>query len=117
MNRRCDSIVLAEQQVAEARTAALAEYEAARAKLRHRIGSPVFIGGVLLGGIALGYLALGRGKPKRLADPGSPGAWSRAAKTVQVLLPLLMALNSASKAAHRPRANVSGTTRQCRDMA
>ena len=117
MNRRCDSIVLAEQQVAEARTAALAEYEAARAKLRHRIGSPALLGGILLGGIALGYLVLGRGKPKRLVDPGSAGAWSRAAKTVQVLLPLLMALNSASKAAHRPRANVSGTTRQCRDMA
>jgi hypothetical protein len=117
MNRRCDSIVLAEQQVAEARTAALAEYEAARAKLHHRFGSPVFIGGVLLGGIALGYLALGRGKPKRLVDPGGAGAWSRAVKTVQVLLPLMMALNSASKAAHRPRANVSGTTRQCRDTA
>ena len=49
MNRRCDSIVLAEQQVPEARTAALAEYEAARAKLRHRIGSPALLGGILLG--------------------------------------------------------------------
>jgi hypothetical protein len=111
MNKRCDSIALAEQQVAEARTAVLAEYQAARAKLRHRMGSPVFIGGVLLGAVALGYLALGCGKPKRLADPGSPGAWARAGKTVQVLLPLLMALNSATKAAHRPRANISGTAR------
>jgi hypothetical protein len=111
MNKRCDSIALAEQQVAEARTAVLAEYQAARAKLRHRMGSPVFIGGILLGAIALGYLALGCGKPKRLADPGSPGAWARAGKTVQVLLPLLMALNSATKAAHRPRANISGTAR------
>ena len=91
MNKRSDSIVLAEQQVAEARTAALAEYQAARAKLHRRMGSPVFIGGVLLGAIALGYLALGRGKPKRLVYPGNPGAWLRAVKTVQVLLPLSMA--------------------------
>ena len=111
MNEHSDSIVLAEQQVAEARTAVLAEYQAARAKLRRRIGSPVFIGGVLLGAIALGYLALGRGKPKRLVDPGSTGAWSRAVKTVQVLLPLLMALDSATKAARRPDANISGTAR------
>ena len=45
MNKRCDSILLAEQQVAEARTAVLAEYQAARAKLSHRMGLPVFIGG------------------------------------------------------------------------
>ena len=96
MNKRSDSIVLAEQQVAEARTAALAEYQAARAQLHRRVGSPVFVGGVLLGAIALGYFALGRGKPKRLAYPGSPGAWSRAVKTVQVLLPLLMALHPAT---------------------
>jgi hypothetical protein len=111
MNERSDSIVLAEQQLAEARTAVLAEYQAARAKLRRRMGSPVFIGGVLLGAIALGYLALGRGKPKRPVHPGSPGAGSRVVKTVQVLLPLLMALNSATKGAHRPRANISGTAR------
>src|ERR1017187_8160099 len=108
MNERSDSIVLGEQQVAEARTAALAEYQAARAKLRRRMGSPVFIGGVLLGAIALGYLAPGRGKPKRPVYTERPGAWSRAGKTVQVLLPLLMALHSATKAAHRPRANISG---------
>ena len=113
MNKRSDPIVLAEQQVAEARTAALAEYRTARAKLRRHMGSrsPVFIGGVLLGAIALGYLALGRGKPKRPVHPGSPGAGSRVVKTVQVLLPLLMALNSATKGAHRPRANISGTAR------
>ena len=111
MNERSDSIVLAEQQLAEARTAVLAEYQAARAKLRRRMGSPVFIGGVLLGTIALGYLALGRGKPKHPVHPGSPGAGSRVVKTVQVLLPLLMALNSATKGAHRPRANISGTAR------
>jgi hypothetical protein len=109
MNKCSDSIVLAEQQVAEARTAVLAECQAARAKLRCHMGSrsPVFIGGVLLGAIALGYLALGRGKPKRLVYQRSPGAWTRVGKTVQVLLPLLTALNSATKAAHRPRANIS----------
>ena len=63
------------------------------------MSSTVFIGGILLGAIALGYLALGRGKPKRLVYPGNPGAWSRVVKTVQV------------KAAHRLRANISGTAR------
>src|ERR1035437_5057274 len=111
MNERSGSIVLAEQQLAEARTAVLAEYQAARAKLRRRMGSPVFIGGVLLCALALGYLALGRGKPKHPVHPGSPGAGSRVGNAVQVLLPLLMALNSATKGAHRPRANISGTAR------
>ena len=111
MNKRSDSIALAEQRVAEARTAALAEYHAARAKLLRRMGSPVFIGGVLVGAVALGYFASGRGKPKRLVEPGSLGAWSRVVETVQVLLPLLMALNSAAKPARRPRANPSGTAR------
>jgi hypothetical protein len=110
MNKHSDPIVLAEQQVAEARTAMLAEYQAARAKLHRRISSPVLIGGLLLGAIALGYLALRRRKPKRPVYPGSSVGWSRVGKTVQVLLPLLIALNSATKAAHRPRANISGTT-------
>jgi hypothetical protein len=109
MNERSDSIVLAEQQVAEARTAALAEYEAVRAKLRRRLASPVFIGGVVLGVIALGYLARGRGEPKRPACPERPGAWSRALKAVQVLLPLIMALSSATKSARRSDANIGGT--------
>lgn len=103
MNKRSDSIALAEQRVAEARTAALAEYQAARANLRRRVSSPIFIGGVLLGAIALGYLARGRGKPKHLVDPGNPGAWSRVVETVQVLLPLLMALNSATHGSVRQR--------------
>jgi hypothetical protein len=111
MNKHSDSIVLAEQQVAEARTAVLAEYQTARAQLRRPMGSPVFIGGVLLGAIALGYLALGHGKPKRPVCPGSPSAWSRAVKAAQVLLPLLMALNSATKSARRPRVNIGGTPR------
>lgn len=109
--KRSDSIVRAEQQVAEARTAALAEYQAARAELRRRMSSLVFMGSVLIGAIALSYLVLGRGKQKRRVDPGSPGAWSQVVKTVQVLLPLLTALNSATKAARRPRANISETAR------
>jgi hypothetical protein len=104
MIKRSDSIVLAERQVAEAQATALAELQAARANLRRRVGSPVFIGGALLGGMALGYLALGRGKAKAPVYPGSPGPWSQAVKTVQVLLPLLLALNSATRAARGPRA-------------
>ena len=107
MNKCSDSIVLAEQRVAEARTAVLAEYQVARVKLRRHISSPALIGGVLLGAIAVGYLTLSRGKLKRLVYQGSPGAWTRVVKTVQVLLPLLMALNSATKTAHRPRASIS----------
>jgi hypothetical protein len=109
--KRSDSIVLAEQQVAEARTAALVEYQAARAELRRRMSSLVFMGSVLIGAIALSYLVLGRGKPKPRVYPGSPGAWSQVVKTVQVLLPLLTALNSATKAARRPRANISETAK------
>ena len=111
MNRRPDSIVLAERQVAEARAAALDEYLAARAKLRRRLGSPVFIGGVLLGAIALGYLALGRGRPKPPVYPESRSAWWGVARTAQVLLPLLIALDSATKPARRPGADSSGTER------
>ena len=107
MNKRSDSIVLAEQQVAEARTAALDEFQAARAKLRRRLGSPVFIGGVLLGAIALGYFAVGRSK--RPVNPESRSAWWRVARTAQVLLPLLIALESATKPVRRPGADISGT--------
>ena len=106
MNNRFDSIQRAERQVAEARTAVLAEYGAARAGLRRRVGSPAFIGGVLLGAIALGYLAFGRGRPKHSADPASPGAWTQVVRTAQVLLPLLIALNSA--APRNPRAGIRG---------
>ncbi len=111
MNRRLDPIALAEQQVAEARTAAFAEYEAARARVRRRVRSPVFIGGVLLGAVALGYVVLARGKRRRRVDPGSEGAWTLAAKTVQVLVPLLMALVSTTRAARRSRAKISGSAR------
>ena len=108
MNRRSDAIALAEQQVAEARTAALDEYQAARAKLRRRLGSPVVIGGVLLGAIALGYLALGRGRPKRPVPQESPGVWWRVFKTAQVMVPLLIALDSATKPARRSGPDISG---------
>ncbi len=109
MNKCSDSIVLAEQQVAEARTAALDEYQAARANLRRRLGSPVFIGGVLLGAIALSYLALGRGRPKRPVYPESPGVWWSVVKAVPVLVPLLIALDSAIKPSRRPGADIKGT--------
>ena len=112
MIRRSDAIAVAERQVTEARMAVFAEYDAARARLRRRTSSPVFIGGVLLGAIALGYLAFGRAKPRLPVcreSPGRRGAWSRAGRTAQVLLPLLIALNSATKAARAPRAGSSGT--------
>jgi hypothetical protein len=111
MNERPDSIVLAEQQVAEAGTAALAEYQAAKAKLRRRVASPLFIGGVLLGAIALGYLAPARRKPKCSVCPARLGAWSRALNAVQVLLPLMIALSSATKAARRSGADIGRTAR------
>ena len=82
-----------------------------RAKLNRRAGSPAFIGGVLLGAVALGYLAVGRGKPRPRVYAESHGAWWRAVKTAQVLLPLLMALNSATSAARRPGTDIGGTTR------
>lgn len=107
MNKRLESIVLAEQRVAEAQAAVLAEYQAAQAKLNRRIGSSAVIGGVLLGAVALGYLALGRGKPKR---PGGAGAWSCVVKTVQVLLPLLVALKSVTKPVRRLGAGGGGGT-------
>ncbi len=94
-----DPIALAEQQVVEARTAVLAEYYMARAKLNRRAGSPVFIGGVLLGAVALGYFTAHRGKAKRTIHPANPGAWSLALNTARVLLPLLMALGAASRSA------------------
>lgn len=106
MNNHSDAIAFAEGQVAEARTAVLAEYQVARVKLRRHLSSPVFIAGVLLGAIAVGYLALGRGKPKRLVSQGGPGVWTRLIKTMQVLS-LLMALHSATKTAHGPRASIS----------
>ena len=111
MIRRSDAIAVAERQVTEARMAVFAEYDAARARLRRRTSSPVFIGGVLLGAIALGYLALGRGRPKPPVYPESRSAWWGVARTAQVLLPLLIALDSATKPARRPGADSSGTER------
>jgi len=107
MSKPGDSIALAELRVAEARTAALAEYEAARADLRRRMSSPVFIGGVLLGVIALGYFTLGRGK--RSARAEGSAASSGLVKTMQVLLPLWIALGSATKAARKPGTGISRT--------
>lgn len=107
MNKHSDPIALAEQQVAEARTAVRAEYHSARARLNRRVGSPVFIGGFLLGGVALGYFATRRGKAKRPIRSGTPGAWSLALDTARVLLPLLMALGAATQSARRPDAGAA----------
>ena len=111
MSRRSDPIALAEQEVAEARTAALAEFAAARAKVRRLVVSPVFIGGVLLGAVAVGYLAFRRGKRNRGADSKNPGAWTLAVRTGQVLVPLLVALTSAISAARRPGNDRNGSAR------
>lgn len=111
MDDRSDSIALAERQVAEAQAAVLAELEAVRAKLSRRASSPLFIGGVLLGAVALGYFAFGRGQPTRSAHAGRPGAWSRAAGTARMLLPLLVALNAAIGAVRKPGAGVRSRTR------
>ncbi len=111
MNTHSDPVVLAEQRVAEARTAVLAEYQAARANLHRRAGSPVFIGSVLLGAIALGYFATGRGRAKRPLRSASPGAWSRALNTVRVLLPLLLALGAATRPVRRPATGIGATKR------
>ena len=111
MNTHSDPVALAEQQVAEARTAVLADYHAVRAKLQRRAGSPVFIGSVLLGAIALGYFATRRGKAKRPVRGASPGAWPRAFDTVRVLLPLLLALGAASRPARRPGTGIVAAKR------
>ena len=86
MNKHTDPIVLAEQQVAEARTAVLAEYQAARANLRRQIGSPLLIGGVLLGALVLGYLCRSRSEPMAVVYPASPGVLTQMLKTLQRLL-------------------------------
>ncbi len=107
MNKHSDSIALAEQQLAEARTAVLAEFHLARANLDRRVRSPVFIGGVLLGGVALGYFAARRGKAKRPLRPGSTSAWSLTLDTARVLLPLLMALGAAARTVRRSDAGAA----------
>jgi len=111
MTERPDSIALAEQEVAEARVAAFAEYQAARARVRRHVRravSPVVIGGVLLGAFALGYLLVARGRRRRRSEHERLNAWMVAARTVQVAAPLIMALVSASRAAHARRTRISG---------
>jgi hypothetical protein len=52
------------------------------------------------------------GLPTISSSPASPRQGSvPLLPNTQDLLPLLMALNSATEAAHRPRANISGTAR------
>lgn len=104
MNIPSDPVALAEQQVAEARTAVLAQYDLARANLKRRASSPVFIGGVMLGAAVLGYFATRRGKVKRPIRSGGTDALSLALNTARVLLPLLMAVGAATRSARRPAA-------------
>lgn len=112
MNKRPDTIALAEQRVAEARTAVIAEYRLARANLNRRARSPAFVVGVLLGAIGLGYVAVRRRKPGRaVVGPGAAGRWSLALNALQVLLPLLTVLGSRTRSARRPGAEV-GTTKR-----
>jgi len=86
MNEHPRPIFLAEQQVGQARMAVLAEYQAARANLRRRVGSPLVIGGVLLGALVLGYLCRRRGKPTLAVYPASPGVLTHVGKALQLLL-------------------------------
>jgi hypothetical protein len=102
MSRRADPVALAEQEVAEARETALAEYRAARAKVRRVALSPYVIGGAVLGAAALGYLAFTHARSRRRAGPGSPDGWMLAFKTGQTVVPLLVALASAIAAVHGP---------------
>jgi ABC-type transporter Mla maintaining outer membrane lipid asymmetry permease subunit MlaE len=112
MTERPDSIALAEQEVAEARAAALAELEVARARVRRRASSPLVVGGVLLGAVALGWLVVAGARRRRRVDAEGPDPWMVAARTVQVMVPLLMALVSAGRAAHARRARIGGDARR-----
>jgi len=96
MNRHSGAVVMAERQVAEARTVVSSEYWAEREKLR-RMQSAACVGGVLLGVIVFGRLVLGGGRATRSASPAGPGAWTQVLNTVQVLMPLWLAFNSGSK--------------------
>lgn len=110
MNRRPETIAMAEQQVAEARTAVVAEYRSLRANLDRRARSPVFIGGVLLGAIALGYCAVRRDKAERPVRARGR-QWPRALKAAQLLLPLFMALGAATRPARKPGAEAGVSKR------
>jgi hypothetical protein len=86
MNRHADSIVLAEQQVTEARAAVLAEYAAARANLRRRMASPRFIGGALLAAVVLGYLCRSRSKARTVVCRDSADTSPQVLRSVWALL-------------------------------
>ncbi len=81
---------LAEQQVAEARTAVVGEYHIAQARLQHQIESPVLLGGVFLGAVGVGFLSRKHDKSRGLL-------WRGGLKTLQVLLPLWLATKLAAK--------------------
>lgn len=97
MNNHPDSIALAERRVAAARTALVTELHATRTQLRRRVRSPIFIGGVLLGAIALRYFLIGRGRSQPPVHRQGAGAWTLAARTARVLLPLFLALGTAMR--------------------
>ena len=111
MNNHFESVVVADQKVNDARIAVLIEYQAARANLRRRARSPAVIGGFLLGGIALGYFALGRDKSKHHAYREGTDGLSRVIETTRVLLPLLVAIIAATRAARAPGSKVAGAPR------
>jgi len=102
------AIDLAEQDVVEARLEVLANYHSARAQLRRRVASPMFIGGALLGVIAVGYFALVRDRPRRVVYAKVPGPLDRIVAAAQVLMPLMIAFNRAPKAARRPGVDARG---------
>ncbi len=81
---------LAEQQVVEARTAVVDEYQLAQARLQHRVESPVLLGGVLLGAIGVGYLSRKHDKSRGLL-------WRAGLMASKILLPLWLAKNVAAK--------------------
>ncbi|MEF8703153.1 MAG: hypothetical protein V5B32_07880 [Candidatus Accumulibacter sp. UW26] len=90
MNRHTDSIVLAERQVAEARTTVLAEYAAARANLRRRMASPLFLGGAFLAAAVLGYLCRrhSRSQARTVVLQASDGASPQLLRSARALLRL-----------------------------
>lgn len=95
-----------EQEVVDGSMAAYAEYQVARKSVRHRLGSPLIIGGVMVAGIAVGYLGRGRHQTRNQLGTGGPSAWMQILGSAQVLIPLWIALHSALPA----RASSAPTT-------
>ena len=90
VNTASSPLGFAEQQVVEARTAVVDEYQLAQARLKHRVESPVLLGGVLLGAIGVGYLSRKHDKSRGLL-------WRAGLMASKILLPLWLAKNVAAK--------------------